>query len=139
MIEAFRRVKTPIIYRYLSVALIVHWLFLAIWPMWWAGWSYGPRLFCTMIPIWLILIVPMRTALRRIPIALAGLACVSWSVFAEVRCISDQDVHLWNAMPVDVNDHTQRLWDWGDMQILRGLGGDYGVDLPRKSKPEDFH
>ena len=138
VIVAFRDKETPIIYRYFSVAVLAHWVFLAVWPMWWAGWCYGPRLFCTMIPIWMLLLLPIRRGLER-PVMLCVLALmIFWGSFVQIRCLSDQDVHLWNAMPVDVNNYTERLWDWSDLQITRGIGGDYGIDLPRKRKPEDF-
>ena len=138
VVVAFRKTDTPVIYRYLAAAMLAHWVFLAVWPMWWAGWSFGPRLFCTMIPIWMVLLLPIRDQIAR-P-AMLGLAAlmIAWGTFVQVRCLSDQDVHLWNAMPVDVNNYTERLWDWGDPQILRGWGGDYGIDLPRKRLAEDY-
>jgi hypothetical protein len=138
MVTVWRRSSDAILYRYLVLAVLAHWIFLAVWPMWWAGWSFGPRLFCSMIPLWVLLILPVRDQFRRVPVSLAATLVVAWSVFVEVRCVTDHDVHLWNGMPVDVNDHTERLWDWGDTQILRGLGGEYTVDLPRKRLPSDY-
>jgi hypothetical protein len=134
MVRCFRdRSDTFVVYRFLALAVLGHWIFLALWPMWWGGWSYGPRLFCTYIPIWLLLTIPFWQTwhavprLRRIPLNVAIMVCIAWSAFVEYRGVTDHDVHLWNGMPNDVNDHIDRFWDWSDMQIMRGLGGTYGA------------
>jgi hypothetical protein len=134
MIHIFRdRSDALVLYRFLAIALIGHWIFLALWPMWWGGWSYGPRLFCTYIPVWLLLTIPLFRVLQslprqgQVPIAVFAALCIAWSAFVEYRGVSDHDVHLWNGQPNDVNDHIDRFWDWSDMQIFRGLGGTYGA------------
>ena len=138
LIHVFRSSKHVMLYRYLACTIVAHWLFLAVWPMWWAGWCFGPRLFCTLIPLWIIMLVPIIEQFKRVPVAVVAAACVTWGSFVQFRCLTDADVHLWNGMPVDVNDYTERLWDWGDLQITRGIGGEYGVDLPRKRVLGDY-
>jgi hypothetical protein len=28
-------------------------------------------------------------------------------------------VHLWNLLPLDVDQHPERLWDWRDLMFFR--------------------
>jgi len=100
---------------------------LAMFPMWWGGWSYGPRLFGSMYGVLAVLsVLGVQEFLRRrsrtlaarrwlAVLALAPLLC--WGAWVHVKGAVVGD--SWNGDPVDVNTHTGRLWDWRDMQILR--------------------
>jgi len=30
---------------------------------------------------------------------------------------------FWNVAPLDVDEHPERVWDWGDLQMFRGYCG----------------
>jgi len=108
---------------------------LASWPIWWGGYSYGPRLLTDVIP-WFVLLAILGSrayldcaaqtsaGLNRpvfspgvVPIAML-LTCVgiiingygAWSIQPEA----------WNHR-VDVDVHPERIWDWRSPQFLAGM------------------
>ena len=99
---------------------ILHLLFNALWPVWWAGWSYGPRLFAGVIGLWVLLLIPLIEHGRR-PVHGLMLLLFLFGVFVQFRCLSSEEAHAWNSTPVNVNEKLDRLWDWSDMQMFRGL------------------
>ncbi|MFP5238576.1 MAG: hypothetical protein ACLGQW_01980, partial [Acidobacteriota bacterium] len=108
-----------------SLALLAFLGALSMFPMWWGGWSYGPRLFGSMYGVLAVLsVLGLRAFLGRIPapgrrLAAAALLLplLAWSGFANLKGAVVGD--SWNGAPQDVNVHPERLWDWDDMQILR--------------------
>ena len=44
-----------------------------------------------------------------------------WSLFVQFRGVSDMRVHEWNAWPTNIDLDQAKIWNWHDMQILRGL------------------
>ncbi|MFT5124182.1 MAG: hypothetical protein ACI9QL_001305 [Candidatus Omnitrophota bacterium] len=119
-VKIWRGKKNRRVLRYLSVIVLVHLLFNALWPVWWAGWSYGPRLFAGIAPLWVLLLLPILEQGKRaifVALACAGL----FSAFVQYRGLSSRAVHDWNATPVSVNEDPARLWGWSDLQMFRGL------------------
>ncbi len=104
-----------------------HWLVISSFPHWWGGHSYGPRLFSDVVPYLVYLLVPAVTALAalggRRRAALSGLfaLAVAASVFAHYRGAASQHADQWNSRPVDVDRAPARVWDWRDLQFLRGV------------------
>jgi hypothetical protein len=116
----WRGKRNRLMLRYLSIIVLVHLAFNALWPVWWAGWSYGPRLFAGIAPVWALLLLPVLEEGKR-PVLL-GLACAAlFSAFVQFRGLSSREVHDWNRTPTSVNEDPSRLWDWSDMQMFRGL------------------
>ena len=99
---------------------ILHLLFNALWPVWWAGWSYGPRLFAGVSSLWVLMLIPLIENGRRPVWVVIGLLFF-FGLFVQLRCVSSREVHAWNSQPFDVNEDLNRLWDWTDMQMFRGL------------------
>lgn len=99
---------------------ILHLLFNALWPVWWAGWSYGPRLFAGVMGLWVLMLLPLFESARR-PVWMLMGVCFLFGVFVQVRSLTSRDVHAWNSVPADINEDLERLWDWSDMQIFRGM------------------
>ncbi|WP_243309937.1 hypothetical protein [Fundidesulfovibrio agrisoli] len=108
-----------------SVALLGFLGALSMFPMWWGGWSYGPRLFGSMYGVLAVLsVLGLRAFLARIPYPRRGMAAaalllplLAWGGLANLKGAVVGD--SWNETPRDVNTHPERLWDWGDMQALR--------------------
>jgi len=48
-----------------------------------------------------------------------GLIVVSF--FIHCRGATSWDTHVWNEEPVGVDDNPTRVWDWRDIQFLRGI------------------
>ncbi len=100
-------------------------LVVASYPIWWGGWSYGPRLLTDTIP-WFVLLAalscrclmadaqrsPVITrialALMLLAIAINGWGAVSWSAA------------LWSKH-VGIDTHPELVWDWRHPQFLAGL------------------
>ena len=112
---------------YLIAAVVAggQWLIIATFdPTWWGGFSFGPRLFCPVLPLLTILMIPALEEIRvrhgstgRMLRALVGLALL-WSVFVQARGSFAAGPHEWNYNP-NVDLHPEQVWNWSDMQILR--------------------
>lgn len=103
-----------------SAAVIGQLLLIAGWNNWWGGHSWGPRLLIEAIPFLLLLAAPaVATALsggwRR-----AALWCAAGVGMALqlLGAFGDSD---WNSVPRDVEDAPDRVWDWRDNPVARGL------------------
>ncbi|MBI5565448.1 MAG: hypothetical protein HY870_11150 [Chloroflexi bacterium] len=118
----------------LSVMLL-HWVSISLWWNWWGGVSYGPRLFSDMLPYFVYWQIPSTGALarasgvrRRRLVALWAvlLAC---SVAIHARGVTSAEGLEWNAAPAPIDFYSFRVWDWRDVQWLRGLHWGTPVDV----------
>jgi fluoride ion exporter CrcB/FEX len=110
---------------YCLVAIIVlHWLAISAFPHWWAGHSYGPRLFADMVPFLVYFLIPVVGFL-------ADAANPKWiwmAIFLALAVVSfwinfhgatSWRVYQWNIIPANVDTRPARIWDWHDLQFLR--------------------
>lgn len=94
---------------------------------WWAGHSYGSRFLADLTPFFCYgLIPPIRWILSRASrtaTALGGAFALLllWSALAHGRAATTWDVWAWNGEPISVDDRPDRVWDWSDIQMLRGI------------------
>jgi len=114
-------------YRALSLAVVVHWVTISlIARKWWAGWSFGPRHVVEILPLLIVLLVPaidaFRGSSRRVRAVLAPVAAaaLAWSLFVAIHSATSAEPQAWSAVPVSVDEHPERIWDWRDLQVLRG-------------------
>jgi hypothetical protein len=113
----------------LVACVLAHWLLISLFPHWWAGDSYGPRLFTDMVPFLVYLSLPVlewlgSASLRGARYAMAMVACVLaalLSLFIHGQMAVFASSHCWNNVPSDVDRDTTKLWNWGDPQFLRGI------------------
>ena len=117
------RAGRPDVLESLAVAaILLHWIAVALpFANWWAGFSYGPRLFAETMPLFTLLLLPAMARLRGSTAVLFAVVAL-WSVFVHFRGATDFDTILWNPQPVSVDQNPWRVWDWRDPQFLRGLG-----------------
>lgn len=106
---------------FLLAAVALHWVAISTFPHWWAGHSYGPRFFTDMVPFLTFFLVPVVRALgwktrRALTATFAVLATASLAI--HVHGASSRSVYRWNSLPLDVDTHPERLWDWKDPQFL---------------------
>jgi hypothetical protein len=111
----------------LLTIVILHWLAISSFGKWWAGHSYGPRFFCDVIPYLVYFTIPVFVRMS----GLRGHTKVLWatlvsglilvSFFVHYRGATSWDTHVWNEEPVGVDDEPARVWDWRDLQFLRGI------------------
>ncbi|ATB44708.1 glycosyltransferase family 39 protein [Corallococcus macrosporus] len=108
----------------LVTVVVLHWAAISTFPHWWAGHSYGPRFFSDMVPYLVFFLVPVVRALQwKGPEARRGLTA-TFTVLAVLSLVlhihgaSSRAVYRWNSLPLDVDTHPERLWDWSDPQFL---------------------
>ena len=111
----------------LAVILVLHWLSISAFKHWWGGHSFGPRLFSDMVPFFIYFLIPV---VERIPKKRAGgkalLICAfailtAAGFFIHCRGANSYAVYTWNNEPVDVDQSPARIWDYTDIQFLRGI------------------
>jgi tetratricopeptide (TPR) repeat protein len=136
---AVRRGPRKALAIHLLVILLLHWLLIASYPIWWGGWSYGPRTFTDMVPLFVYFLIPVLTALgamrglrkQLLSGLLALLAAVSFLMHA--KGATDWETHWWNGVPEDVMSDPSRVWDWRDPPFLRRHRADrLAVEIPQR-------
>jgi hypothetical protein len=128
MVRAFRYdARHAPLLRFVALLVVVHWVMISsIMRNWWAGWSFGPRNFMDVLPLFVVLCVPAVQAFaelsgaRRAVVGGAATVALAWSLFTAVHGATSQAPHLWNAQPIPLQQRPERIWDWRDMQVLRG-------------------
>jgi len=109
--------------------VLLHWIAISSFPHWWGGHSFGYRLFSDMVPYLTYFLIPIISKIPALPrmhraLFASGFAClIAISFFINYRGANTQVVYAWNRSPVDVDLEPSRIWDWRDLQFLRGLGG----------------
>jgi hypothetical protein len=126
---------------YLLGIVVLHWIAISIWPVWWGGWSYGPRMFTDMLPYFFYFMIPVfvqaprATRGQKAVFAAGTLLLVAWSFAVHYRGANDLATLEWNRKPVNVDDYPDRLWDWRDAQFARGLTWGAPIDLALSGVP----
>jgi hypothetical protein len=97
----------------------------ATFSVWWGGHSFGPRLAADVLPALVLGLVPVWSAvwgsrLGRALLVTAFVASVGAEAVGAFHYPSPRDVD-WNTSPRNVDLAHDRLWDWGDPQLLRLL------------------
>ena len=98
---------------------------IATFSVWWGGHSFGPRLAADVLPALVLGLVPVwpavwRPGLGRALLVTAFVVSVGVEAVGAFHYPSPRDVD-WNASPRNVDQAHDRLWDWGDPQLLRLL------------------
>jgi hypothetical protein len=100
--------------------IVLHLILISRFAHWWGGYAFGPRLFSDMVPLFIFLLLPVLTMLRRPPIGATFAGLLALSVLINWRGATSMDTWHWNSTPVSVDAKPSRLWDWTDLQFLRG-------------------
>ena len=116
--------------------ILLHWLIISDWEVWWGGWSFGSRFFADVLPYWIYLMIPVFAAIpslvRPRKLALVSITAIlaGFSFFVHYRGANAPETVLqWSTWPVNIDDMPSRVWDWNDVQFLRGLKWGTPVDL----------
>lgn len=120
--------------------LALHLFVISSFPHWWAGHSFGPRFFADMLPYLAYFLIPVLEVMQSadfapaVRVGLGGLYTVLAlaSIAIHTRGAISMATIGWNSLPVDVDYHPERLWDWTDLQFMRGLGANLSVVIPDK-------
>jgi hypothetical protein len=112
-------------------------LMVSLWPVWWGGYSYGPRLICDALP-WMVLLAILGLAARAVDpggVRLAkaetaiALVLIALSIVINGRGALSSATSDWNTV-FDVDRHPERLSDWSHPQFMAGL-----IPLPERNRP----
>jgi hypothetical protein len=117
------RVESPPWLRWLTIGVLLHVMVHATFTEWWAGYTYGPRYLTDVLPALTLFLVYGLVPLCRGPamrafaalLALYGVMVQAIGVYA-----ADDD---WNRTPTPLERQPSRVWDWSDLQVVRGLAG----------------
>jgi hypothetical protein len=103
-------------------------LMVSLWPTWWGGYSYGPRLIADALP-WMTLLAILGLAacandkgavtLGKAETAIA-LLLILLSIAINGRGAWSHATSNWNAA-YDIDRHPERLKDWSNPQFMAGL------------------
>ncbi len=110
----------------LALIIIAHWTTISLPPQWWGGYSYGPRFFSDVIPYFVYFLIPVfgqvsqRVIKRRYALITLLTASIAVSFLIHYHGSTDNRTNEWNYLPVSVDKHPERLWQWNDPQFLRG-------------------
>jgi hypothetical protein len=116
-------VKTNnLLFRCLSVGVVVTILFFSQFSTWWGGLCYGPRYLSDFLPFLAVFPFFVKESLRRYK-ALGAALCllVLFSLFVQVVGAFNFNTD-WYHNPTNVDIDHARLWDWRDSEISRALG-----------------
>ena len=103
-------------------------LTIALWPIWWGGNSYGPRLLTDAIP-WLAVLAILGCAarLQRNGTAkfsrsevVAAFALMALSIAINGRGAVSRPTVSWYVV-TDIDRHPERAWNWSYPQFMAGL------------------
>lgn len=113
-----RRRHSPIVH----AALVYSALFICVvaaWPIWWGGYSWGPRLLTELMPPLVVLIAIGTPAIDR-PWARRTFAVVAaYSILLQAVGAFFYPKGHWDAGPPSVDAAPARLWNWRDNPIGR--------------------
>jgi len=127
IILKIRHKQMDIIDYFILTMIIVHWVLSSSHPHWWGGHSYGPRYFTDILPYFMYFLIsgvakiPKLTGSRKISFVFVLFCSVAISFFIHFRGATNWDVHYWNSEPINVDTKPSRVWDWHDIQFLRGI------------------
>jgi hypothetical protein len=116
-----------------ALVMLVHLFVISGFSHWWAGHSYGPRYWTSLMP-WFVLFAAVslkalhesmaqqRTALIASRLQLAVLVIFAFAgILIHARGALSQETRRWNAKPYDIDLRAGRLWNWRYPQFLAGL------------------
>lgn len=130
-----RRDRTPLDCA-LAAVIVLHWLLISSYLPWDGGHTYGNRHFSEIVPYFMYFLIPVIAALpdprrlRRPALTLAFVSLVLISFAIHYRGAYRRVVWNWNTEPTDVSSDLARVWDWRDLQLLRGFLGAGGRPTP---------
>jgi hypothetical protein len=118
-----RERSTLTLSRLSGAAVVAHWISISCFPHWWAGHCFGPRFFCDVLPLF---VFPLADTLQSLATGVRWQRVAFWltaafSIAVHFRGATSLATHRWNDGPPNVDQAPERLWDWGDLQFMRGL------------------
>lgn len=108
--------------------VISHWFVISSFPDWHGGHGFGPRYFTDVMPFLVYFMIPVLAWLsekrgrgRNWLLSLFVLLAAT-SLAIHLNGAVNKATYLWNSVPTDIDKTPRRLWDWTDLQFMRGVG-----------------
>ena len=119
-----------------TIAILLTIVLIAARLGWWGGWCYGPRYLSEVEPLMLLLVglgwQHIDPTVRR-PLALACFGLLlPYSIMVQAVGVYSPSAWKWSFFPANVDHAQERLWDFVDNPISRGL---HITSLPPQGAP----
>lgn len=108
-----------------SIFIVLYLAFFAMFPVWWGGYCWGPRLLTEIVAPLIILIAVGLPAIRgrRLRWTFAGMAV--YCCLIQALGVYNYPKGRWDQLPASVDNHPDRAWDWVDNPIIRTARGGF--------------
>jgi len=127
-----KEIESDNLKRFLYAAAIAVLLQIGIYScfrIWWAGHCYGPRFLVSILPflvtfigLYLNATLHFKSIRRKDLLYLSLIALMLiWSIFVQAVGAFYYPNGNWDATPLNVDEHPERLWNWDDSQIGRSF------------------
>jgi hypothetical protein len=118
--ETLRRHRLVVIAA--SLFSLLHIAFFTVFPMWWGGFCWGPRLLTEIMAPIMVLIAVGYPAIRN-PIKPALAALAVYCCFVQALGVYCYPKGRWDQFPISVDRAPERLWNWKDNPLVRTARG----------------
>jgi hypothetical protein len=120
--RALREKHRPLVLGATAI-VVLHTLLIACWPVWWGGYTWGPRLLSeTLAPLTILMAIglPALAARRWKPLFLTA---AIYGCLIQALGVYCYPKGRWDHSPQSVDTHPERLWNWSDNPIVRTARG----------------
>ena len=108
-----------------GVFSVLHVALLSIWPVWWGGYCWGPRLLTEILAPVMILIAVGLPAIRSRGLKWAFAGTAVYCCLIQALGVYEYPKGRWDRLPVSVDIDPGRLWNWVDNPVIRTAEGGF--------------
>lgn len=106
-----------------SVFAVLHIVIISLWPVWWGGYCWGPRML-TEVVVPAMVLIAIGVPAWRCPLGKTAFAVVAvYCVLIQALGVYCYPKGRWDHLPVSVDEAPARLWNWADNPIVRTARG----------------
>lgn len=122
----FRSLRKNLFYTFLVCAFAAHLLLLSRHVMWYGGWTYGPRFFTEIMPVFFVALVLVyqeiqlvkRLAVQKVANS-AMAVCVLWGLFVHSwQGLFNSAVYFWEGQQDFLRKEEFMAWNWRFPQFM---------------------
>lgn len=92
---------------------------ISMWPIWWGGYCWGPRLLTEIFVPLMVLIAVGLPAIQWRGLKWAFAAAAVYCCLIQALGVYCYPKGRWDHLPVSVDDHPERVWNWVDNPVIR--------------------
>jgi hypothetical protein len=119
---------------YLLCIFIAHWVLTATFEQWDGGWTLGPRYMADLTGYLAFMLIPVIPGIfphaQKLFIRNIFFATIAISIAIQSYISFSPHPFYWTGKPEALTEAPDRVWDWSDLQFLRGTC----KDDPREGK-----